>query len=379
MDSPLELPLISHDLAEFRGQQVHHPEWKNGWWQLRNRIRTPEKLRQWIHLTDNERLALDQTKEFFRWQLTPYYASLMDPDNPNCPIRRQVIPTMEELTDDIPLLDVDPLEELAHSPVKNVIHNYNDRVAFCIAADCAVYCRYCLRKRMVGDGEWSLNRSEITEGIDYLRKTSSIRDVLLTGGDPLTLNNRDLAWVIEELRKINHIEIIRIGSRFPVLNPFRIDDELCDILKEHHPVWFNTHFNHKKELTNDAASAIDKLLSAGVPVGNQTVLLKGINNTTEDLIDLFRGLVNMRVRPYYLYQAQLIGGTKQFRTTIEEGMNLMASLRGKISGFAIPTYVLDTPYGKVPLTPNGFKGRDGDMVRVESYSGRVWKEYNPLG
>lgn len=365
------------DTAAYRALQKAQPEWKDGWWQLRNRIRSADKLNRWIHLTDSERQALEETKAYFRWQLTPYYASLMNPDDPDCPVRLQVVPRMEELEDDIPLLDLDPLEELAHSPVKNVVHNYGDRVAFCVAADCAVYCRYCLRKRMVGDGEYALNRTEIQEGIDYLGRTPSIKDVLLTGGDPLTLGDRDLEWILTELRKIPHIEIIRIGSRFPVLNPFRITQEFCDMLSKFHPVWFNTHFNHANEVTPDAAAAIDRLLRAGIPVGNQTVLLKGVNNNVDTLKNLFRKLVQIRVRPYYLYQAQLIGGTRHFRTTIEEGMQLMEELRGRLTGFAIPTYVLDTPYGKVPLTPNGFVRRDGDHVTVRSYSGREWREFNP--
>ncbi len=355
----------------------NHPQWTDWKWQLRNQIRSLEELEQWINVTDDERCAIKATNGFFRWRITPYYASLMDPDDPNCPIRKQVVPSMDEMDDDIDLLALDPLEELAHSPVKNVIHNYKDRVAFCVSSICAVYCRYCLRKRMVGEGENMMNKQELQEGINYIANHSEIRDVLLTGGDPLTLSDANLEWIISHLRAIPHIEIIRLGSRFPVLNPFRITDELCRIISNYHPVWFNTHFNHVKEVTPDAEMYIDKLLRAGTPVGNQTVLLKGINNDADTLKALFNKLVQVRVRPYYLYQAQLIGGTRHFRTTIEEGMEIMNQLRGRTSGFAIPLYVLDTPYGKVPLTPNGFQKRDGDFVVVQAYGGQTWREYNP--
>ncbi len=350
------------------------PDWK---WQMQNRLQTAEDLERWIHLTDNEREGIRRTGDLFKLQITPYYASLMDPNDPNCPIRRQVVPTTEELEDDFDIHSLDPLEEQAHSPVKNLVHNYRDRVAFCVVNRCASYCRYCLRKRMVDDNEHTMNRTEVNAGIEYIRAHPEIRDVLLTGGDPLLLNDRQLEWIITELRQIPHVELIRIGSRYPVFNPYRITDQLCRIFEENHPVWFNTHFNHIREVTNDAAAAMDRLTRAGVPVGNQTVLLKHINNTPEALAELFRELVRIRVRPYYLYQANLIGGTRHFRTTIEEGMELMQSLRGRISGFAIPEYVLDTPHGKVLLTPNGFIHRDGDYISVQAYGGEIWQEYNP--
>ncbi len=356
---------------------VDETSWSNWKWQLKNRIKTAEQLSEWIHPVQDEFDAIVATKHLFRWQITPYYASLMDPNNPECPIRKQVVPKMSEMEDDIDILALDPLEELAHSPVKNVVHNYRDRVAFCVASECAVYCRYCLRKRMVGDGEFAMNKAELQEGIDYIASQPEIRDVLLTGGDPLTLSDSNLEWIISRLHKIPHVDVIRIGSRYPVLNPFRITDELCEMLAKYHPVWLNTHFNHPNELTEDARVAVHRLVRAGVPVGNQTVLLKGINNDPEILKELFHKLITFRVRPYYLYQAQLIGGTRHFRTTIEEGMEIMEKLRGRISGYAIPQYVLDTPHGKVPLTPNAYRGREGDYVSVLAYGGETWREYNP--
>jgi lysine 2,3-aminomutase len=368
---------LSTDSMINRDEITSRPEWTDWKWQMRNRIRTLEELSKWIYVTEDEKAAIEATKAYFRWQITPYYASLMDPSDPNCPIRRQVVPKMDEMDDDFDILSLDPLEELAHSPVKNLVHNYSDRVAFCVAAECAVYCRYCLRKRMVGDGEFAMNKQELQQGIDYIASHPEIRDVLLTGGDPMILNDSNLEWILSRLRDIPHIELIRIGTRFPVLNPFRFTQEFCDMIAQYHPIWVNTHFNHPKELTDDVHLACDRITKSGAPLGNQTVLLKGINNDIETLKDLFKGLVKLRVRPYYLYQAQLIGGTKHFRATIEEGMQLMEQLRGRISGFAIPTYVLDTPHGKVPLTPNGFIQRDGDYIEVKAYSGETWREFNP--
>ncbi len=352
-------------------------DWTDWKWQMKHRIRTAEDLRNWIKAVPEELEGIARTRNLFRWRITPYYASLMDPDDPMCPVRRQVVPHRDELDDDVDLLDLDPLEEQAHSPVKNLIHNYHDRAAFCVTTECAVYCRYCLRKRMVGDGTQSLNKTKLLEAIDYLSGHPEVRDVLLTGGDPLSLNDENLEWIIQRLRAIPHIDIIRIGTRYPVLNPFRITDELCRILSENHPVWLNTHFNHARELTDEAYHALDKLSRTGVPVGNQTVLLKGINDNVETLKELFHKLITFRVRPYYLYHAQLIGGTRHFRTTIEHGMELMERLRGRLSGFAIPVYVLDTPHGKVPLTPAGYIGRNGDYVSVQAYGGEIWREFNP--
>lgn len=354
-----------------------HPKWDNWKWQLKNRIMSVQELESWIQVSDDERQAIEQTRSLFKWQVTPYYASLMDPHDTGCPIRRQVVPATDELEDDFPVMELDPLEEQAHSPVKNLIHNYDDRVAFCVAHECAVYCRYCLRKRMVGEGENAMNKQELQQGIDYIASQPQIHDVLLTGGDPLTLSDGNLEWIITRLRAIDHVEIIRLGSRYPVLNPYRITDELCRICSENHPIWFNTHYNHPKELTEDAAGAIDRLTRAGVPVGNQTVLLRGINDNANTLKELFNRLVALRIRPYYLYQANLIGGTRHFRTSIEKGMQLMEELRGRITGFAIPQYVLDTPHGKIPLTPNGYRRRNGDYVELEAYDGAVWQEYNP--
>ena len=344
---------------------------------MQNRIHSAEALHEWIDPTESELEAIEKTEGVFRWNITPYYAALMDPKDPACPVRRQVVPSMDELEPDIVGV-TDPLGEVDHSPVKNLIHNYEDRVAFCVTAECAIYCRYCLRKRMVGDAEHFMRTGELQEAIDYIAAHDEIRDVLLTGGAPLTFNESNLEWLLSRLRAIDHVELIRFGSRMPVKLPYRITDDLCDLLQQYHPIWINTHFNHPKELTEDAAAAIDRLKRAGVPVGNQTVLLRGINDDPETMKALNEGLVRMRVRPYYLYQAQLIGGTAHLRTPIEVGMHILRELRGRTSGFAIPDYVLDTPYGKVPLNRSYVKGRAGDRVVMESYSGQLWAEPNPI-
>lgn len=356
---------------------ANRPEWRDWTWQMRHRVRSAEDLARFVAPDPDEVRAVAALADRFRFVITPYYASLMDPEDPACPIRRQVVPRTAELDDPAGLAD--PLDEVAHSPVKNVIRVYPDRIAFCVNNECALYCRYCLRKRMVGDEDWTMRRAELSEALAWIRETPAIRDVLLTGGDPLVFSDDRLGWLLGELRAIPHVEIIRLGTRLPVTLPFRVTDDLCRLLAEHHPVWLNTHFNHPRELTPEAAEACDKLTRAGVPVGNQSVLLRGINDDTATMKALCEGLVRMRVRPYYCYQAQLLEGTGHFRVPIEEGMALFREMRGRTSGFAIPLYVLDTPYGKVPLTHPHVRGREGDDVVVETYEGKLWREPNPLG
>jgi len=351
-------------------------EWNDWRWHMRHRVTTLADVERCIRVTDDEREGIRRTEGVFQWSITPYYASLMDADDPACPVRRQVVPLASELAPDIVGVE-DPLEEVAHSPVKNLIHNYRDRVAFCVTSQCAIYCRYCLRKRMVGEASFMMRRGDLEEALDYIRAHTEVRDVLLTGGDPLTLGERHLDWLLGSLKQIEHVDIVRIGTRMPVKLPQRITPELCEVLERNGPVWVNTHFNHAKELTPRAREAVLALLKAGVPVGNQTVLLAGINDSLDALRELLEGLVRARVRPYYLYQAQVIGGTAHFRTPIEVGMDLMARLQGRITGFAMPVYVLDTPFGKIPLNRTYVLGRCGDFVIMRSTRGRVWAEPNP--
>ncbi len=350
-------------------------KWRSWTWQMGARIRDLEALARWVRVSEDEARAIEDLSRRFRFVITPYYASLMDPDDPSCPIRRQVVPSTLEGEDDAGLAD--PLDEVAHSPVKNVIRVYPDRIAFCVNNECALYCRYCLRKRMVGEEGWSMKKRELELALDWIERTPEIRDVLLTGGDPLTYSDERLDWLLTRLRTIPHVEIVRLGTRLPVTLPFRVTDELCAMLARHHPVWVNTHFNHPKELTDEAADACAKLLAAGIPVGNQSVLMRGINDDVDTMKTLCEGLVRMRVRPYYCYQAQLLEGTGHFRVPIEDGLAIFRALRGRTSGFAIPQYVLDTPHGKVPLDHAFARGRDGDDFVVETFDGTLWREPNP--
>ena len=358
-----------------RPEWVSEADWRSPGWQLRNRVRSAAELARFVDPDADEVRAIEALAERFRFVITPYSASLMDRSDPECPIRRQVVPRLAELGDPHGLAD--PLGEVAHSPVKNVVRVYPDRIAFCVNNECAIYCRFCLRKRMVGDEEWTMQRRELEAALDWIRRTPEIRDVLLTGGDPLIFSDERLGWLLGELRAIPHVEILRLGTRLPVTLPFRVTPELCALLERHHPVWVNTHFNHPKELTAEAAEACGRLAGAGVPLGNQSVLLAGINDDPATMKALCEGLVRMRVRPYYCYQAQLLEGTAHFRVPIERGVEIFRALRGRTSGFAIPLYVLDTPYGKVPLTHSYVRGREGDTVVVESFDGRLWREHNP--
>ena len=354
---------------------VDASDWQDWGWQMRNRIRTAEDLRAWLEPSADEIAAIESLAQRFRFVITPYYASLMDPSDPDCPVRRQVVPRLAELEDPTGLAD--PLGEVSHSPVKNVIRVYPDRIAFCVNNECALYCRYCLRKRMVGDENWTMQKRELEAALDWIARTPEIRDVLLTGGDPLVYSDAKLEWLLGCLRAIPHVELIRLGTRLPVTLPFRVTDGLCRMLERFHPIWVNTHFNHPRELTAEAAAACDRLLRAGIPVGNQSVLLRGINDSLEVMQSLCETLVRMRVRPYYVYQAQLLEGTEHFRVPIEEGQAIFRGMRGRTSGFAIPQYVLDTPHGKVPLELPFVKGRDGDDYVVEAWDGAIWREPNP--
>jgi lysine 2,3-aminomutase len=352
-------------------------DWEDWGWQMRHRIRSAADLRAFLEPTADESAAIEALAKRFRFVITPYYASLMDPADPDCPVRRQVVPRLAELDDPAGLAD--PLGEVSHSPVKNVIRVYPDRIAFCVNNECALYCRYCLRKRMVGDEDWTMQKRELEVALDWIAKTPEIRDVLLTGGDPLVYSDAKLEWLLGRLRAIPHVELIRLGTRLPVTLPFRVTDALCRMLERFHPIWVNTHFNHPRELTAEAAAACDRLSRAGIPVGNQSVLLRGINDSLPVMQTLCETLVRMRVRPYYVYQAQLLEGTAHFRVPIEEGQAIFRGMRGRTSGFAIPEYVLDTPHGKVPLELPFVKGRDGDDYVVEAWDGAIWREPNPRG
>lgn len=349
----------------------------NNWQEeLRNSVRSREQLEQYITLTAQEREGIKKIKDVFNWGISAYYASLMDSNDPACPVRRQVVPSIEELKDDLGVWD--PLHEEDNSPVKNLIHVYPDRVAFCVSSRCATFCRFCLRKRMVEREGTFIEEDNLNEGIDYINRHNDIRDVLLTGGDPLLMPDERIEEIVARIHEIPHVELVRIGTRTPCTLPSRITERICRRLARYQPLWINTQFNHPKELTPEAVAACGRIVDAGIPMGNQSVLLRGINDRSEVLKELGERLVACRVRPYYLYQCQTLKGTAHFRVQIERGIELVRSLRGKTSGFAIPQYVLDTPYGKVPLDYQYIKGRQGDCVIVETFSGKIWSEPNPV-
>lgn len=353
---------------------IESDDWHDWRWQMANRINTVSELSRYARLDLREIGEIAEAAKEFRWNITPYYASLMDLTDPNCPIRLQAIPDIRELEDCEG--EMDPLAEEKKSPTKGLIHCYPDRVAFCVATECAVYCRHCVRKRIVGEPRESITQNDIQKGIEYIRRTPAIRDVLITGGDPLTYSDAFVDRLLKSVREIEHVEIIRIGTRVICTMPQRITDELCEIIARYHPVFVNTQFNHSKELTPEAARACDKLARAGIPLGNQSVLLKGINDDPNVQLQLVRGLLKMRVRPYYLYQCEVLRGTAHFRTSLEDGLNVIAHLQGWTSGLAVPRFVIDSPIGKIPIAPDSVVERDEDSVVLRNYEGLICRMIN---
>jgi lysine 2,3-aminomutase len=357
---------------------VHRDSDDHAWRdQIRRRIETVEDLGRHLDaLSASETEGIAQASQTFRWGITPYYASLMDRTDPDDPIRRQAVPRADELIDAVGIPD--PLQEETNSPAPGVIRVYPDRVAFCVTNQCATYCRFCLRKRNATQAERHLSAADTAAGIAYIESQPEIRDVLITGGDPLMFSDDQLESILARLRAIPHVEILRLGTRTPCTLPQRITPKLCELLERFHPLWVNVHFNHPRELTEEAAQACDRLTRAGIPLGNQSVLLKGINDDPEVMKQLVQGLVKLRVRPYYVYQCQTLSGTEHFRVPVEVGIEIVRQLRGFTTGFAVPTYVLDTPYGKVPMGPNYLLGREGDEVVLSSWQGNIWREHNPI-
>src|SRR3954453_16083671 len=352
-------------------QDVPDEKWNDWRWQLSNRVNDLEEVGEILQLTDEEREGLSADDKF-RVDITPYFISLIDPADPDDPIRRQVIPLGREQSAFVGMME-DSLGEDRHSPVPGLVHRYPDRVLMRITTQCATYCRYCTRSRIVGDPTQNFNRPEHEAQLDYIRRTPQIRDVLTSGGDGLTLAPKLLENVIRGLREIPHVEIIRIGSRVPVFLPQRIDDELCEMLAKYHPVWLNIHVNHPNEITPELARACDKLARAGIPLGNQSVLLAGVNDCVNIQRDLVHGLVEMRVRPYYLYQGALVEGSGHFRTPVGKGLEIIEGLRGHTSGYAVPTYVVDAPGGggKIPVMPNYLITYSDHKVVLRNYEGYI--------
>ncbi len=355
------------------------PETFLNWrWHMRHQIGELEQAESALALSEEERDGFRLLKDAFVAGVTPYYLALMNQDPAaSCPVRLQALPRREELENVQGVKD--PLDEVPHSAVKEVVHLYPDRVAFCVAQLCPVYCRYCFRKRRDEETGLHFNRKIIEQGVAYIAANPAIKDVLVTGGDPFVASDDAIISLLEKLSAIPHVEIVRFGTRTPVTLPYRVTKTLAKRLAEFHPVWVNTHFNCVEELTPEALQAVDNLLAAGIPVGNQSVLLRGVNDTRERMMPLLRGLLRARVRPYYLFHPHLVEGTEHLRVGVDEGLALMKSLRGNITGMAIPTYVVDTPSGKVPMMPQHELGRDGEDLILEGVRGDIWREKAALG
>lgn len=342
-------------------------EWKT---LLKNSITTPEQLanicKQKIDAEDTNDVV-----EKYPMLINPYYLSLVKKKNDA--IWKQCIPDKKELSDPKGLED--PLCEEKDSPVQGLTHRYPDRVLLLVSNSCAMYCRFCTRKRKVGHEERTITKEQIAKGIEYISKHPEVRDVIVSGGDPLMLSDNFLEWVLKELRKIPHVEIIRIGTRIPVVLPHRITPELAEMIKRYHPVYINTHFNHPDEITAESSKACNMLADAGIPLGNQTVLLKGINDNPLVMRELMKKLLTIRVRPYYIYQADLVKGSNHFRTSVKTGVEIIKNIRGWTSGLAVPHYVIDAPGGggKIPLLPEYVQSMDDDKVVLKNYKDNTYE------
>ncbi|MBB6697032.1 lysine 2,3-aminomutase [Clostridium algidicarnis] len=346
--------------------------WNDWKWQLKNRIETLEELKKYIPLTPEEEEGVKKCLGSLRMAITPYYLSLIDPNDPNDPIRKQAIPTGAEVhRSDADLLD--PLSEDEDSPVPGLTHRYPDRVLLLITDQCSMYCRHCTRRRFAGQNDKSLPMDQIDKAIDYIRDTPKVRDVLLSGGDALLISDEKLEYIIKRLREIPHVEIIRIGSRIPVVLPQRITDDLVNMLKKYHPIWLNTHFNHSNEITEESTAACAKMANAGIPLGNQSVLLRGVNDCVHVMKQLVQDLVKIRVRPYYIYQCDLSMGLEHFRTPVSKGIEIIEGLRGHTSGYCVPTFVVDAPGGggKTPVMPNYVISQSPNKVILRNFEGVI--------
>jgi lysine 2,3-aminomutase len=352
--------------------------WNDWKWQFRNRITRVEQLTQFIPLSTEEQAQLRLVAMRYPLSVTPYYLSLINPDDPDDPIRKQAIPSPMEMTMGSMGLE-DPLDEKRDTVVPGLVHRYPDRVLLVLTDICPMFCRHCTRKREWQNGGWVRSPAEVEAMLDYISRHKAVRDVILSGGDPLTLSTRHLENIISRLGKIKHVEIIRIGTRFPVVLPQRIDNELCSTLAKHGPIWLNTHFNHVREITPEAAEACDRLLRSGVPVNNQSVLLRGVNDSVEAQTRLCHALLRIKVRPYYLFQCDEVQGTEHLRTPVEAGIKIIEGMRGHTSGLAIPNFVIDLPQsgGKVPLQPNYVLAQtEGELV-LRNYEERIFHYRNP--
>jgi len=363
--------MISNNRQKFF-PNVSDDMWNDWRWQVRNRVEKLDDLKKYISLSEVEEEGISRSLASFRMAITPYYLSLIDIANPNCPIRKQCIPTINE-TFISPADLEDPLGEDVDSPVPGLTHRYPDRALFLITDCCAMYCRHCTRRRFSGQHDTDLDINRIDKCIDYIAKTSQIRDVLLSGGDALLVSDERLEYILTRLRAIPHVEVIRIGTRTPVVLPQRITPTLCEILRKYHPIWINTHFNHPYEITPESAKACAMLADSGMPIGNQSVLLRGINDCVNIMKKLVHELVKIRVRPYYIYQCDLSLGLEHFRTPVSKGIEIIEGLRGHTSGFCIPTFVIDAPGGggKIPVMPNYVISQSPGRIVVRNFEGVI--------
>jgi len=351
-------------------KDVTENQWDSWEWQISNRITTIEELEQVVNLTEEEKDGVKASLKKLKMAITPYYATLIDADDYNCPIRRQAIPTIHETK--ISEHDIsDPLHETLDSPVPGLTHRYPDRVLLLITEQCSMYCRHCTRRRFAGHEDGSLSMNDILKAIEYIKGHKEVRDVLISGGDALCISDEKLEFILQKLREVSHVEVIRIGTRTPVVMPQRITTNLCNIIKKYHPVWINTHFNHPDEMTKESMLACKMLADGGIPLGNQSVLLKNINDCPYIMKDLVHKLVMNRVRPYYIYQCDLSEGIEHFRTPVSAGIEIIELLRGHTSGFAVPTFVIDAPGGggKIPVNPQYLISQSPDKVILRNYEG----------
>ncbi len=356
-------------------------DWNDWKWQLRNRIKDLPTLERVFTLTADERRTVLELGDRLPVGITPHYATTIDPDDPADGIRKTMIPVGDEF-----LLSggelADPLNEDGDMPVPGLVHRYPDRVLFLVTSFCATYCRYCTRSRLVGKtGEYHFNYKQFQRAIDYIAATPEIRDVLISGGDPLTMADDRIEWLLSRLRAIEHVEFIRIGSKIPAVLPQRITPNLCSILKKYHPLWMSIHFMHPNEVTPEVAEACGRLADSGVPLGSQTVLNRGVNDDPAVMKRLMHNLLKIRVRPYYIYQCDPIPGSAHFRTPVEAGLRIIEALRGHTTGYAVPTFVIDAPGGggKIPLMPEYMVGRDGDDVVLRNFEGKTYRYHDPVG
>jgi len=358
--------------------EILDKDWNDWRWQTRHRVRKLDQIQRMLVLSDDEREALVKGESMLPVGITPYYMSLLDRENASQPLRRTVIPVTGEFLRTPGEAD-DPLGEDGHSPTPGLVHRYPDRVLLLALDFCSTYCRYCTRSRVVGHGEIMPSEARLEKCFEYIRQTPAIRDVLISGGDPLALSEDKLDWILGNLRAIPHLEFVRIGTKMPAVLPQRITPALIKVFKKYHPLWMSVHFLHPDECTPEATIACNRLADAGIPLGSQTVLLKGVNDSAAVMTDLCHRLLMMRVRPYYIYQCDPISGSAHFRTSVSKGLEIIEGMRGHTTGYAVPTYVIDAPGGggKIPLQPDSVVGRDGDWILLRNYEGQDFKYYDP--